>query len=115
MNAFTSHGPQLGLHLNLSKCELFWPSVDSFPEFPTHIKHMSKGLELLGSPIRETTEFFDHFLSSCLSRVVAAQDRIFILEDPQVELHLLLSCLGSCKIVHLLHTVPFTVCVTSIS
>ena len=25
LNIFTSHGPQFGLHLNLSKCELFWP------------------------------------------------------------------------------------------
>jgi len=31
------------------------------------------------------------------------------LEDPQVELHLLWSCLGSCKIIHLLRTVPFSI------
>jgi len=109
LNVFTSHGPQFGLHLNLSKCELFWPSGDSFPEFPTNIKRMSEGLELLGSPIWGKKEFFDQFLSSCLAKVSAAQDRISILEDPQVELHLLRSCLGSCKIVHLLRTVPFTV------
>ena len=75
----TSYGPQFGLHLNLSKRELFWPSGDSFPEFPTNIKRMSKGLELLGSPIWGTTEFFDQFLSSCLAKVAAAQDRISML------------------------------------
>ena len=28
LDTFTSHAPQFGLHLNLSKCELFWPSGD---------------------------------------------------------------------------------------
>ena len=37
-----------GLHLNLSKCKLFWPSGDSFPEFPSDIKWVD-GLEVLGS------------------------------------------------------------------
>ena len=40
---------------------------------------MSKGLELLGSPIWGTTEFFDQFLSPCLANVAAAQDRISML------------------------------------
>jgi len=109
LDSFSVHGPQFGLHLNLSKCELFWPSGDSFPEFPTNINRASEGLELLGSPIWVTDNFFDQFLSSGLSKVVSAQDSIAILEDPQVQLHLLRSCLGSCKIVHLLCTVPLCI------
>jgi len=61
LNLFTSHGPQFGLHLNLSKCKLFWPSGDSFPEFTTNIKRMNKDLERLGSPIWRTTEFLISF------------------------------------------------------
>jgi len=109
LESFSLHGPQFGLHLNLSKCEVFWPSGDSFPEFPTNIKRVSDGLELLGSPIWGTTAYFDQFLSARLSKVAAAQDSIAILEDPQVELHLLRSCLGSCKVIHLLRTVPLNV------
>ena len=30
LDSFSIHGPRFGLHLNLSKCELFWPSGD-FP------------------------------------------------------------------------------------
>ena len=37
------------------------------------------------------------------------QDKLSILDDPQVELHLLRSCLSSCKIIHLLCTVPFSI------
>ena len=109
LDSFSIHGPRFGLHLNLSKCELFWPSGDSFPEFPTSINRAGEGLELLGSPIWGTDNFFDQFLFSRLAKVTAAQDSIAILEDPQVELHLLRSCLGSCKIIHLLRTVPFCI------
>ena len=59
--------------------------------FPTNIKSVGKGLELLGSPILGTAEFFDQFLSSCLVKVEAAQARISILEDLQVKFHLLWS------------------------
>jgi len=38
LDSLSVYGPQFGHHsLNLSKCELFWPSGDSFPEFPTNI------------------------------------------------------------------------------
>ena len=105
LNIFTSHGPQFGLHLNLSKCELFWPSDNSFPEFPTNIKRVGKGLELLGSPIWETAEFFDQFLSSWLVKVAAAQARISILGRTS-----LWSCLGSCKIIHSFEQCLFLCC-----
>jgi len=54
LESFSLHGPQFGLHLNLSKCKLFWPTGDSFPKFPTSIKCVS---EDLGSPIWGTTTF----------------------------------------------------------
>ena len=62
LDSFSVHGPQFGLHLNISKCELFWPSGDPFPEFPTNINRASGGLELLGSPIWGTDNFL---ISSC--------------------------------------------------
>ena len=38
MDKLMSIGPGFGLHLNLSKCEIFWPSGDqSFSEFPEDI------------------------------------------------------------------------------
>ena len=108
LECFASPGPQFGLYLNLPKYEIFWLSGDSFPEFLTSVKHMSEGLQLLGSPTyTESNYFFVQYLSARLTKVAAAQDSIAILEDSQVELPLLCSCLGSCKIIHLLHTVPF--------
>jgi len=109
LSLFTSHGPDFGLHLNLSKCELFWPSGDpTFPEFPSDIKRVTS-LELLGSPLWGDENFFHKFLSSRLDKVATTQDKLALLDDPQVELHLLRSCLSSCKIIHLLRTVPLSV------
>jgi len=51
LSHFVSRGPEFGLHLNLSKCEIFWPTGDaSFPDFPPDIKRVG-GLELLGSAL----------------------------------------------------------------
>ena len=62
LSCFTQSGPSFGLHINLSKCELYWPSGDSsFPEFPHAIKQInpeSSGLELLGSPVWGPPTFF---------------------------------------------------------
>jgi len=53
-------------------------------------------------------KFFRDFLTSRLDKVVLTQDKLAMLDDPQVGLHLF-SCLSSCKIIHLLHTVPFSI------
>ena len=47
--------------------------------------------------------------SSRMDKVALTQEKFSLLDDPQVELHLLRSCLSSCKIIHLLRTVPFTI------
>ena len=110
LSCFAHSGPSFGLHINLSKCEFYWPSGDcSFPGFPHAIKRidpMSSGLELLGSPVWGPPQFFDSFLSTKLDKTSSIQEKLAELEDPQVELHLLRSCLSVCKITHILHCVP---------
>ena len=44
-----------------------------------------------------------------MDKVALTQAKLSLLDDPQVELHLLRSYLSSCKIIHLLRTVPFTI------
>ena len=108
MSLFATRGPEFGLHLNLTKCELFWPSGDFFPNLPTDIKRVTSS-ELLGSPLWGDDIFFNDFLSSRMDKVALTQEKLSLLDDPQVELYLLRSCLSSCKIIHLLRTVPFTI------
>ena len=110
LDGLVSAGPQFGLHVNLTKCELYWPSGDqSFPEFPTAITRTSQasdGVELLGSPVHGSPEFFDNAVGQRITKVLAAQAHLDDLDDPQIALHLLRSCLSLCKINHLLRTVP---------
>ena len=48
---------------------------------------------------------FARIINSTVAEVAELQDKIVALGDPQVELHLLRSCAGVCKINHLLCSV----------
>ena len=101
LNKLSLVGPSHGLLLNMNKCEVFWPTGDaSFPEFPAEIQRIqnsAEGLELLGSPVYGSDKFFDTFLAKRIDKVRCLQDLLPDLKDPQMELHLLRSCMGVCK------------------
>ena len=109
LNILQSKGPSFGLHLNLSKCEIFWPSVNQqFPEFAPEdqsINNVTGGAELLGSPIHGSEKFFANSVAKRIDRVLSCQDHLSDLEDRQGELHLLRNYLGLCKVNHLIRTV----------
>ena len=101
-------GPSYGLHPNLSKCEVFWHSGDQpFVDFSPAVEHVDPSqagdIDFLGSPI---PEFLSTFVGSVVDRVSVLQTRLRDLEDPQVKLLLLHSCLGVYKLNHLLGTIP---------
>ena len=91
------------IYVNLSKCELYWPFGDPSLNFPPVL---NVGFGLLGFPTWEQL-FFWSFSVLLFSQSCSCSESIAILEDPQVELYFLHSCLGSYKIIHFLHTVPF--------
>ena len=100
-------GPSFGLFLNKKKCELYWPAGDqSFSDFPSEIRRPSAGLDLLGSPVWGSEDFYNSYFASKVDRTLHLHSLLSSLEDPQCELHLLCSCLSICKISHLLRTVP---------
>ena len=76
---------------------MFWPSGDQdFPTFDSRVRRMninSSGSELLGSPIVGTDTFFDEFFKARVDYVLDAQSHLSDLDDPQVEIHLLRSCI----------------------
>ena len=113
LTSFSQNGPPFGLLLNLAKCEIFWPSGDStFPEFPVAVHRVgiiSRGVELLGCTLEGSLDFYSDCFDRSLLRLSQAHALLGDLKDPQVELHLLRSCLGVCKITHLLCCVPLDV------
>ena len=62
LDRLQSTGPSFGLHLNLKKCEEFWPSGNQdFPEIGAEVQricHITGGAEFLGSPIFGSDTFF---------------------------------------------------------
>ena len=96
---------QFGILVNCAKCEVFWPSGNqSFPGFPPEVQgigHTKGGDEFLGCPIYGLNNFFTASLSKHIDKVLDCQDRLSDLENPQVELHLLRSCISLCKQNHL--------------
>ena len=110
LDALLQQGPSYGLLVNVDKCEVFWPSGDqTFPEFPSEIKRVYQsegGATLLGSPVYGKDDFIDSTLAKVVDKVLNSQNHLQDLDNPQVELHLLRSCLGSCKLNSLLRTVP---------
>ena len=110
LNSLVEKGPEFGIYVNMSKCEVFWPSGDQdFPTFDSRVRRIninSSGSELLGSPIVGTDTFFDEFFKARVDYVLDAQSHLSDLDDPQVEIHLLRSCMSICKLNHLLRTTP---------
>ena len=89
--------------------EVFWPSDDrSFPNFPIKVQRVEDslgGAELLGSPMFRSDSFFMSSTAKRIDKVLLCRNHLQDLQDPQVELHLLRTCLSICKINHLLRTV----------
>ena len=101
-----SEGPALGIHINMSKCEVFNShSLDLFP--PGMISSDKPNLVILGAPI-ENKEFCSSFVSKGLKNVAGLWSQLeeVGLIDPQVALILLRLCGAFCKLVHLTRATP---------
>ena len=99
-------GPGLGCHVNMEKCELWWPTLDAegWPEFPTDIlRIVGDGVELLGGPVGGAcaTETIVH---NRLDKIETLLKTIVTLDDPHVELLLLRYCAGMPKFMFALRT-----------
>ena len=80
MDILQHQGPSYGLHPNLSKCEVFWPSGNqSFVDFPPAVKRMVVpevgGIDFLGSPIWGFPDFLSTFVGSVVDCISVLQAR----------------------------------------
>ena len=90
--------------MNLSEYEVFRPTgTQSFPELAPEVSVLPRdsGVELLGSPIFGSGEFYDQAFQHRIGKVLEAQKCVIDINYPQMELHLLRSCLALPKINHL--------------
>jgi hypothetical protein len=95
-------GPGLGLHLNIRKTEIFWPSCDGSKLrkglFPSDIGRPLSGVKLLGGAVSRDRGFIEDVAMKRAVRVVELMHLLPKLRDPQSELLLLRSCMGIAKL-----------------
>ncbi|XP_026425407.1 uncharacterized protein LOC113321716 isoform X2 [Papaver somniferum] len=93
-----SDGPSRGLHLNVTKTKIFWPSFDPRREaagvFPPNIGMPSVGVELLGGPVSLGLQYCIIMVHSRVGKPLQLMDKMKQLQDLQSELLLLRNCSG---------------------
>ena len=117
LRLIAKYGPDLGLNLNLSKCELFCSSVETLEQhdFPiqrakndgnipvsTHFNFIA-----LGSPIG-SSKFCESWVSAANGKADILFERLKELNDPHTATLLLSSCCSFGKFVHVVRTVPLS-------
>ena len=107
----SENAPELGLHLSLPKCQLFWPTKNPDFEieknvFPPDIERVRcEGVDLLGSPLG-SEDFCDKLVMDRVQKIEKTLDMLPELDDPQIELLLLRSCVGLPKFAFPMRTCP---------
>ena len=96
-------GPALGLHLCLPKSLLWWPTMNParLTVFPPDLRRLpaSSGTLFLGAPLG-SPDFCDSTIRDRITKICTTLDLLPELDDPQVSLLLLRSCLGFPKMVY---------------
>ena len=74
LDVLLSKGPSFGLHVNLNKCEVFWPSGDhNFPKFATEIQRSVQvhgGVDFLGCPVYGSSSYVTEFVSQRVNKIL---------------------------------------------
>ena len=104
-------GPQWGLHLNTSKCEIITsPSsahqADYFPDIPDEKINSQGNFDILGSPVGSADHCSAYLLSHALEPAEDTLDAITNIQDPQVALALIRQCAGFCQMVYAMRSTP---------
>ena len=88
---------KIGMRLNVEKCEIWaWEGEEEewMTKFPEQVRRVREsGFELLGCPVGDK-DFSEKCAKERVSRVKEVLDRLDVVDDPQIELALIRSCLG---------------------
>ncbi|XP_026442600.1 uncharacterized protein LOC113342194 [Papaver somniferum] len=108
LDIIQSEGVRRGLHLNITKTELFWPTPDQrslIPGiFPANIGRPSTGVKLLGGPVSLDLQFCKEMVMQRVTKTINLMSVVKKLKDPQSELLLLRNCTGVSRLYFTMHT-----------
>ncbi|GJY22392.1 putative reverse transcriptase domain-containing protein [Tanacetum coccineum] len=110
LELITEDGPRRGLHLNVDKTELFWPTEDHRSRlegiFPLNISRPLHGVKLLGGPVSVDVDFGSALVMKRVSKTIGLLDAVAKINDPQCELLLIRACAGVSKLYFAMRTCP---------
>ena len=107
LDLMSAESAMIGLQLNLSKCEVWWPSrSEAWDIFPAAVRRIdTDGVEFLGAGIG-SSDFINSITVRRVEKASTLHDLIPEMDDPQCEMSLLRNCAGVCKVTHALWTSP---------
>ena len=99
------------MHINLSKCALYWPSISrtrlADVGISPFIAVVDDGLPLLGGAVFVDLDFLQAVAQKRFTKATSHIARLSILQEPQLQLLLLRNCLSIPKVNDALSTLPW--------
>ncbi|XP_026397562.1 uncharacterized protein LOC113292985 isoform X2 [Papaver somniferum] len=81
-------GPARGLHVNVTKTEVFWPSLDPRRDlegvFPVNIGKPSRGVKLLWGPVSLDMQYCSEIVQGRVDKTLHLWEKVQKLHDPQM-------------------------------
>jgi len=99
LRTLTTQFAEMKLVVNLNKCKL-WRPGEVTPQ--ADVSQINSDIRVLGTPFGESRSTLDSSVAA-LGRI---WEKLPTLEDCQIAICLLRSCLGCCKVNHLFRTLP---------
>jgi len=99
-----NEGPSLGLHVNISKCEICGSRKEALDQFTGVIKRMDN-FDIVGTPIGSHS-FCEEYVSQRIDKIRSSLDALARFHDSQTALILLRYCASFCKVIFTIRTCP---------
>jgi len=96
---------RVGLRVNVQKCEVWGRGEKGDVGLEGIPRVEGEGIELLGGPLGPAS-FCDDYVRKRVQKIKQALDTLEVIDDPQVEVQLIRSCLGLPKMAFALRTAP---------
>jgi hypothetical protein len=103
---FINEGPAYGVYINVSKCEVWWPTMSEETRalFPPEIIVESPVIDLLGGFLGGPDEISSAIINKKFPKLEKIIHELSCLSNPTVELALLRACIGYPTINYILRT-----------
>ncbi|CAL1383473.1 unnamed protein product [Linum trigynum] len=108
LDMIMAKGPRAGLHLNVGKTEVFWPTEDPRSRLPgvspASIARPPHGVTVLGGPVSSCPDFSSELVAKRVTKTIELMDLVARIDDPRRELLLLRACTAISKLYFALRT-----------